>query len=349
MATPALRLLRERLPGAFIGLLLRPGPDRLLRGTDLADEIHVDRAQGVLGPKFVAAKLRPRRYDTALLLTNSFSTALIARIAGVPRRVGYDRDGRGLLLTRKLQPPRDAGGAWALVPAVRYYWDAACAMLQGFDLDAPALPAGTDWLQLPPGVRLELPLTDADREAAAAVLARAGLEPGDPYAILNPGGNNPAKRWPPERFGAVARHLASRPSGPMRCLINGSPAEGEVCRAVLAACPEARAVALPDVGMTMDAIKGLVAGASLMVTNDTGPRHVAAVFGVPLVTLFGPTDHRWTLIPTDAPEAILTADPTLPDAERANDHPERCRVDRITLDRVLESVERVLRGPAPGV
>ncbi len=344
MATPALRLLRDRLPGAFVGLLLRPGPDRLLRGTDLADELHVDRAQGVLGPKFVAAKLRPRRYDTALLLTNSFSTALIARIAGVPRRVGYDRDGRGLLLTRKLQPPRDAKGDWALVPAVRYYWDAACAMLQGFGLDAPALPASGDRLQLPPGVRMELPLTGGDREAAAGVLARAGLGAGEAYAILNPGGNNPAKRWPPERFGAVAGYLASRPSGAMRCLVNGSPAEAEVCRAVVAACPEARAVALPEVGMTMDAMKGLVAGAKLMVTNDTGPRHVAAAFGVPLVTLFGPTDHRWTLIPTSAPEAILVADPTLPETERANDHPQRCRVDRITVERVIESVERVLHG-----
>src|SRR5690349_1107621 len=102
MATPALRLLRSRLKGSFIGGLVRPGMDELLAGTDFFDEVHVERAGGVMGPKFAAAKLRPRRYDAALLLTNSFSTALIARIAGVPRRVGYNRDARGLLLTDRL-------------------------------------------------------------------------------------------------------------------------------------------------------------------------------------------------------------------------------------------------------
>src|SRR5262245_57469670 len=99
MATPTLRTIRVTLPGVFIGGLCRPGIDQLLAGTSFFDELHVERASGVFGPKFVAAKLRPRRYDTALLLTNSFSTALTVRIAGIPRRIGYDRDARGLLLT----------------------------------------------------------------------------------------------------------------------------------------------------------------------------------------------------------------------------------------------------------
>src|SRR5690606_10042645 len=79
MATPALRLVRERMPGIYIGLLAKPGIDEVLAGLGTFDEVHVARGSGVMGPKFVAAKVRPRRYDTALLLTNSFSTALIAR------------------------------------------------------------------------------------------------------------------------------------------------------------------------------------------------------------------------------------------------------------------------------
>jgi heptosyltransferase-2 len=85
-----------------------------------------------------------------------------------------------------------------------------------------------------------------------------------------------------------------------------------------------------------------------MVTNDTGPRHVAQAFGVPVVTMFGPTDHRWTTLPVrdDAPERILLADPTLPEDQMADDHPERCRVDRISEESVRAAAEAVIRrGP----
>ncbi|MEL6795413.1 MAG: glycosyltransferase family 9 protein, partial [Planctomycetota bacterium] len=103
---------------------------------------------------------------------------------------------------------------------------------------------------------------------------------------------------------------------------------------------------LPAIGGTLGGLKALVRRAALMVTNDTGPRHFAAAMGTPLVTLFGPTDHRWTTIPTrpGGPEMILTADPGLPATESANDHPERCRVDRISFERVREAVDRVLGG-----
>src|SRR5690606_24812434 len=109
MATPALRLLRDALPGAYIAGLARPAVADLLRGTALLDEMVVERASGVMGPKRAAAKVRPLRFDTALLLTNSFSTALVTRIAGIPRRVGYDRDGRGVLLTERLRAPEWPG------------------------------------------------------------------------------------------------------------------------------------------------------------------------------------------------------------------------------------------------
>ena len=112
MATPALGLVRSRAPGALIGVLARPGIDQVLSGLEFFDEVHVERAAGVMGPKRVAAMLRPRRYDSALLLTNSFSTALTARLAFIPRRIGYARDGRCLLLTHRLAAPKRADGRW---------------------------------------------------------------------------------------------------------------------------------------------------------------------------------------------------------------------------------------------
>ncbi|NQX95995.1 MAG: lipopolysaccharide heptosyltransferase II, partial [Erythrobacter sp.] len=91
MATPTIRRLRDAYPGIFIGGLCRPGMDKLLSGNTLFDELHVFQPHGMMASKKAANKVRPRRYDTAVLLTNSFSTALIARLAFIPRRIGYRR------------------------------------------------------------------------------------------------------------------------------------------------------------------------------------------------------------------------------------------------------------------
>ncbi len=334
MATPALRLVRRSLPGIFIGALVRPGIDEVLAGSGFFDEVHVARPTGIMGPKLAAAKVRPRRYDTALLLTNSFSSALITRIAGIGRRIGYDRDARGMLLTDRLDAPKTPSGRWAPVPAVEYYLRLACERL----LDAPV----PDWRG---GVApMELGITDEQRAAGAAVLERAGVREGERFAVLNPGGNNEAKRWPPERFALVAEHLAGTHG--LRAVINGAPGEAELVSRIAVAAPAARCVELPRLGITLGALKEVVRRASLMVTNDTGPRHFGAALGVPLVSLFGPTDHRWTTIPTrpGAPEEIVLADPSLPESEVADDHPDRCRVDRITVDHVLNALRSVLAG-----
>lgn len=344
MATPALRLLRESLKGAFIGALCRPGIDELLAGSSFFDELHVERGGGVFGPKLLAAKVRPRMYDTALLLTNSFSTALVTRIAGIPRRIGYNRDGRGFLLTEKLVAPRRGDGQFAIIPACRYYWDAAESILHDYQPRYNALSATPIPLAFPPGVFMELGVSASQHAAAKSVLQRAGINLDLPYAVLNPGGNNPAKRWPAERFAAIADQLAAQRR--MQILVNGSPAESDVLEAVIGHATQSRPVNLAACGISLGALKPIIAGASLVVTNDTGPRHIAAAMGTPLVSLFGPTDHRWTIIPTrpSSREIVLVADPTLPDHESANDHPDRCSIERISVKAVWDAAESVLGG-----
>jgi heptosyltransferase II len=346
MATPALRLLRSGLPGAFIGGLMRPGIDELLAGTDLLDEFHVDRARGMMGPKLAANKLRPRRYDTALLLANSFSTALITRLAFIPRRIGYDRDARGLLLTDKLRPERKGAlglGAFACISAVEYYLNAARAV---FDVGASGVGANES-RRTSPG--LELAISPAQEQAGAELLRRADVREGVRYAVLNPGANNPAKRWPAERFAAVGAHLALRHD--LSVLVNGGPGEQELAETVVGSAvaigvPSGRVVNLAKLGMTLGALKPIVRGAAVMLTNDTGPRHVAAALNVPVVTLFGPTDPRWTTLPVSSEDGQtnveIVADPTLPPDMLADEHPERCRIDRIEIEGVVRAIDGVL-------
>ena len=363
MATPTLRLLRDALPGSFIAGLARPSVASLLEGTPLLDEIIIERASGVMGPKRVAARVRPLRFDAALLLTNSFSTALTTRIAGIPRRVGYDRDGRGLLLTHRLHAPeRSSKGVsrrrWAAVPACAYYFAAGRALLG--DPPPPFEELDDAMRVMPPGAALELPLSESDREQADRVLAAAGVgphrgdKPTDPqphFVVLNPGANNPAKRWPAERFAEIADGLASRHG--LRVLVNSGPGEEDVARALRDTCRTADPVLLAEHGQTLASLKAILACARLLVTNDTGPRHLAAAFGTPTVTLFGPTDPRWTILPEPAsdmplpPREIRLAageigpDPLGPD-ELADEHPERCRIDRIPADLVRDAADRLL-------
>lgn len=358
MATPALARIRAAMPGAFIGALCRPGIDRLIAGADFLDEVHTFAPHGVMAPKRAAGKVRPRRYDAALLLTNSFSTALITRLAFIPRRIGYNRDNRAVLLTDPVAPPRNPDRSWKLTPAVDYYWNLASHLLNQPPVDwsthTPTNCVSVP-LALPPDARMQLPVTSDDERAADELLARAGIAPDRPFAILNPGGNNPAKRWPADRYARLAEYLVAHHG--LTVLINGSPAESDLCASIrdqiaptgregTASTPaDAMALALPDLGITLGALKALCRRARLMVTNDTGPRHIAAATGTPLVTLFGPTDPRWTTIPVRAhadatpAETILVADPDLPPDQSANDHPDRCRVDRITLAQVTAAAD----------
>lgn len=359
MATPTLRLIRDALPGAFIGALARPGIDQVVAGTNFFDEVHVARAQGMMGPKLVANKVRPRRYDTVLLLPNSLSSALIVRLAGIPRRVGYDRDARGLLLTDRVRPPRETkgprAGQAALVSPVDYYYNLAKRTVlahEGESGRGGERENADAFLTLPSNIFMELATTDADDALAADILQKNNVPTGHPFAILNPGGNNPAKRWPADRFAQIGAYLASAQGNhpAFAILINGSPGEADICDAIAAGisreAPAANVVNLSRSGGTLGSLKSLTRTARLMVTNDTGPRHIAAAFGTPLVSLFGPTDHRWTIIPTrpTGPEEIVVADPTLPPEELSNDHPERCRIERIEFETVRTAADRVLAG-----
>ena len=342
MATPALRRLRDALPGALIAGLVRPEIEQILNGLDVLDEFHVHRPGGVMYPKRAAAQVRNRRYDTALLLTNSFSTALIARLAFIRRRIGYQRDGRAVLLTDRLEAPKTAAGDWAIVPAPSYYWAAAEYLVTGVRTDLAIEHAACDRapLILPADARMELATTNAERADARALLKRAGIDAATPYAVLNPGGNNPAKRWPPDRFACIADHLQAAHG--LRSVLNGSPAERELLETIARASHVQPAI-LPDHGSTLRTLKPVVRGARLMVTNDTGPRHVAAALGTPVVSLFGPTDPRWTTIPFQR-ERLVLADPALPPGMSANDHPRRCAIDKIEIERVRAAVDELLAG-----
>lgn len=314
MCTPAFRAIAEAWPQARRTLLCRPGIERVLAGLPAFTDVLVERAAGALGPWRAGRRIRSLATDVAVLFPNSFRTALAVRAGGVARRVGYSRDARGLLLTDRVPPPPRG------VPAstVDYYCD---LVERGLGIPVPNRSP-------------KLALTAED--AAAAERALEGVA--RPFALLVPGGNNPAKRWPPERFAAVADELAARHG--LAIAASGSPGEREVIEAIRLAA-KVPVTNLADRAIDLGALKGVVAAARLVITNDTGPRHFAAAFGVPTVALFGPTDHRWTRLP-GVPERVLVAEPFLPEELVADDRAAFCAIDRIAVGDVLAAADSLM-------
>jgi heptosyltransferase-2 len=209
----------------------------------------------------VAAALRGR-FDVAYVLPNSFKSALVPWLAGIPKRIGYRGEGRFVLLDRCL--PNPAGRP----PMVAFY-----SALAG-----PAAPKGA----VP-----RLRIAAADRDAA---MHAAGVGPGRYWAFAPGAEYGPAKRWPEARFAELARSLHASSGLPVVLL--GSAAEAALCDEIAAAAPGAcRAFAGT---ISLFEAMALIASARGVVTNDSGLMHVAAAFGVPQVAVFGSTSPEHT-------------------------------------------------------
>jgi heptosyltransferase-2 len=283
MATPTLRALRQLYPSAHISYLLRRYVKPIYTGMPWADKLVTyrtgrTRAKAGKGLFDLAARLRAAKFDLAVLLPNSFKAALICKMAGIDRVVGYERDGRGFLLSDKLLPVKERG-KFIPTPIVKYYLGIAHYLgSQSRDL------------------KLELHVTDADRRDADEVFARCGLDSqiGRPLIILNPGAQyGAAKCWLPDYFAQVADRFIDEIGATV--MISAAPKERPIVDAVLRYMRHAP-VDLSRAGCSLGGLKEIVRRCDLMVTNDTGPRHIAAAFGVPVVTVFGPTHPEWTEI-----------------------------------------------------
>ena len=291
MATPALRALRQRFASARITFFGKPASVAVLDGSGLCDATALDRLSGSStrqGAFAAGRRLRSEKFDLAVLLPNSFRSALIARRARISRRLGYDRDHRGWLLTDRRQPPRGDGGL-EVYPALDYYLDLVA--------ECGATPDSRE---------LRLGVTDAGEAQAQQLLADAQYDSSQPLVLLNPGGSfGPSKLWPAERYAAAADSLVDQCDA--QIIINAAPGEETIAAAVAVAMAHPPLVNLADDANSLALVKSLLKRTDVLITNDTGARHIGAAMQTALVTIFGSTDPAWTII--DWPrERIIRAD-----------------------------------------
>jgi len=290
MATPTLRAIRQLYPDASISYLMKRYVKQMYTGMPWADQLITYRTgktkskQGK-GMFDLAARLRTGKFDTAILLPNSFQSALLCKMANIERVIGYERDGRGFLLTDKLLPIRDKG-KFIPSPMVKYYLGLA-NYLGATNKD----------------LKMQLFVTESEKREARDLFARCGLDADlerpaaagkAPLVVLNPGAQyGAAKCWRAEYFAELADKFIDDLGA--NVLISASPKERAIVENIKRYMRHAP-IDLSNKGLTLGALKEVVRRCDLMVTNDTGPRHIAAAFDVPVVTIFGPTHPEWTEI-----------------------------------------------------
>jgi lipopolysaccharide heptosyltransferase I len=330
-AIPVAAALRRAYPHARIDWLvsakhreildLVPVIDRRLVVNDRPSTGSGQAADPAGGTSLVAAvrELRRARYDIAIDLQGLIKSALLARLSGAPRVLGfsasYAREGLARLFYTDVHDP-GRGGLYD-ARETRHVVD--------INLGVLALLGIT-------GVRAEFPLETPSSAAARTIVEQTGGR----YALLNPGAAWPNKRWPPDRLAAVAVELRERHG--VASVVLWGPGEESLAGEVVAA---ARGAAVLSPKTTVGDLVAMARGAALMVSGDTGPTHIAAAVGTPIVGLYGPTRpvRNGPMSPLDITVSR--------DAICQCHHLRRCRVDRMCLldiaaDEVIAAVERRL-------
>ncbi len=280
MATPSLRTIRRRFPSARIVLLGEGNLTQLVDGGDWMDEFLAWPIKSRRKPwhreyRELVSRLRRERFDWAVLLPNSFKSALIAFLSGSKRRIGYDRDGRGAFLTDKLTPKNSEGRRFIPYPLVNYYGDLT-----------EAIDCGRG------GDRLEL-FTTPDCDASLQTKLNAQDPSGSgPMIAITPGAKfGAAKCWPAERFAQLADRLIDERLATVA--ISHGPGEEHLVD-IIVKNMNRKAIVFNDPRLSLGEVKSLIKLSDLLICNDTGPRHFAKAFDIPVVTVFGPTHPEWT-------------------------------------------------------
>ena len=279
MALPALRAVRERFPDAGIGVVGRPYVLDIYREQGIAEElIAYDVAKehrGIAGREKLAAQLRAKRYDVALLLQNAFDAAWIAWRARIPERIGYARDGRGFLLTKAISVPRTGE-----IPAHEKFYYLELVRRAG-------------WIErLPEVAWIELQMSPEKLTNAEMVLTAAGARQGVTRIAVGAGASyGSAKCWPPERFAVALNKLTAERDADL--ILFGTAGEAAVSSAITAGLKK-KPVDLTGRTEIAD-LPALLSRCSLFIGNDSGAMHVAGAVGLPIVAVFGPTDPYGTV------------------------------------------------------
>jgi heptosyltransferase-2 len=319
MSTPALRAIRQKFKDAEI-CFLGNAPVRAVLSDGAFNDQWIDNAGGFFA---LAARLRKANFTDAILFKNSFSCAFTVFLAGIKNRIGYERDRRGWLLTERMAPLKNSDGSFKPAPMVDYYLKLAEKM--GCEIKDR---------------NLELSTNQADAEALPPEIKNI-IDGDKPVVILVPGGAfGPSKCWAAERYGKTAELLKTKYDAQVLVSVAPNEEEHKVAEAICSLAN--KTINLGDFKLSLGQLKVVFSKCCLVITNDTGPRHIAIALQRKLITLFGPNDPEWTH--TGHPDEIQIAGTAhcLPCAKPHCFQKTHICMESITVDKVMASVEKLI-------
>ena len=325
MTIPALRALKRLLPNSEITLVVRPSAHGLFSGAEFVDDLLVYDRRNLFSALRQVRAWKNRRFDLAILFQNAFEAALIPFLARIPRRLGYATESRDIMLTDPVPLPE-----WRSTEHEVFYYLYLIAALE------QSLFGTNTVCDNPPDISLRV--SEDRRQAAQKLLQQFSLNDQNVLVALCPGSiNSRAKRWPSESYAALADRLID--SGKQVLLI-GSKGEIDVS---LEVTNQMRNKPVNLTGKTaVEEVTAVLSLVDLVVTNDTGPAHIASALGRPTLVIFGPTNPSTTR--PFSPEAEILRHP--PDCAPCMlrdcpiDH--RC-MTAITVDEVWEQSTALLK------
>jgi heptosyltransferase II len=325
MTIPALRALRRLLPNSKITLVVRPWARGLFSGADFIDDLLIYDRRNAFSIFKQVRLWKSQNFDLAILFQNAFEAALIPFLAGVRHRLGYAMESRQLMLTNPVPLPD-----WRSTEHEVFYYLYLIAALEH------SLFGTNTVCENPPDASLEVP--EQRQEEARGLLRQYGVNVEKPVVAICPGSiNSRAKRWPAESYASLADRLMDEGR---QILLIGSKDEEDVSQEVT---NRMRATPVDLTGKTtLDQVTAVLSLCDLVVTNDTGPAHLASALGRPTLVIFGPTNPSTTR--PFSPEAEILRHP--PDCAPCMlrdcpiDH--RC-MTAITVDEVVEQSTELLK------
>lgn len=265
LAIPAMKAIRRRFPEAEITLLVRPWVAGVFTSAPFIDKVWSEpRPAGFRDWIRISRSLHEKRFDLALLFPNSFESAAMLFLGRIPQRVGYATDGRSWMLTNSIKPSQEKRHQ------IHYYLDLAAAVTAAVDHPSIEIEANAE-----------------EKSHARKLLSSAGIAPDRGFLVLNPGAAyGSAKRWSEDRFAEAGDLLASQLA--LDVVIIGSEKERSIAERIQGLMRSR--VAVLSGRTSLETLIGVISQSALVVTNDSGPMHIAAALGVPTVAVFGPTD-----------------------------------------------------------
>ena len=286
LTLPMVPALRSNFPRARISMLLRPYTAALVHGFEGLDDILTYNDSGE-GRSFLAAlaELRAKHFDLVVVSHPTLRIAALTFLAGIPTRVGSGYRWYSFLFNRRVFEHRKT--------AEKHEAEYNLSLLRTLGIDVPEVP------------RIRLPLDADARGKAAAELERIGVSPTDGFVVLHPGSGGSARDWSPRKFGELAQGLSKQN---VRVIVTGIAAEESLVNEVVAS---SGGVAVTSIGrLALKELGALVASAKLFVSNSTGPLHIAAAVGTPVIAFYPPirecSPRRWG--PLADKQVVFTAD-----------------------------------------